>query len=166
MKNILLISLLLLISTSLFSQKTFTSRKGTKFFPGHQDIAITVTDSTVRYELFNHWYVMSYAELRQITIPKDSLDFYGNSNDSLQLKLSDKYVKLIDKRYKLNRKIKRTRLCVSPEMMRKISFAYSQSMKYDYVRHYELYEDENLDLCEEDFRKIVVTNLKKRITTR
>lgn len=166
MKNIILISLLLLISISSFSQKTFTSRKGTKFFPGHQDLAITVTDSTVRYELFNHWYVMSYAKLRQITISKDSLDFYGNSNDSLQIKLSDKYVKLIDKRYKLNRKIKRTRLCVAPEIMRKISFAYSQSMKYDYIRHYELYEDEDLDLSEEDFRKIVIKNLKKRITTR
>lgn len=166
MKNIILISLLLLFSASSFSQKTFTSRKGTKFFPGHQDIAITVTDSTVRYELFNHWYVMSYAELRQMTISKDSLDFYGNLNDSLQIKLSDKYVKLIDKRYKLNRKVKRTRLCVSPDMMRKISFAYSQSMKYDYIRHYELYKDEDLDLSEEDFKKLVIINLEKRIMTR
>jgi len=166
MKNIILIYLLLLVSASSFSQETFTSRKGTKFFPGHQDMAITVTDSTVRYELFNHWYVMSYAELRQLTISKDSLDFYGNSNDTLQIKLTDKYVKLIDKRYKLTRKVKRTRLCVSPETMRKISFAYSQSLKYDNIGPHGLYEDHDLDLSEEKFKKVVIKNLNETITTR
>ena len=164
MKNIILISLFFLISTSSFSQKTFTSRKGTKFFPGHQDIAITITDSTVRYELFNHWYVMSYAELRQITISKDSLDMYGESNDSLQIKLSDKYVKLFDMRYKLNRKIKRTRLCASPEMMRKISFAYSESLKDKNIEPHSLYEDKDLDLSETEFKKLVIDNLNE-ITT-
>lgn len=165
-RKILLIGLMLLFTISSFSQNTFTSRKGTKFFPGHQDMAITVTDSTVRYELFNHWYVMSYAELRQLTISKDSLDLFGNSNDTLQIKLTDKYVKLIDKRYKLTRKVKRTRLCVSPETMRKISFAYSQSIKYDNIGPHGLYEDNDLDLSEEEFKKIVIKNLNEIITTR
>lgn len=109
---------------------------------------------------------MSYAELRQLTIAKDSLDFYGKSNDSLQIKLSEKYIKLIDKRYKLNRKIKRTRLCVSPEIMRKISFAYSQSLKYDNIGPHGLYEDKDLDMSEEDFKKIVIINLDEIVTTR
>ena len=162
----LIIGILILFSISSFSQNTFTSRKGTKFFPGHQDMVITVCDSTVRYELFNHWYVMSYAELRQLTISKDSLDFYGNSNDSLQIKLSEKSVKLIDKRYKLNRKVKRTRLCVSPETMRKISFAYSQSIKYDNIGPHGLYEDKDLDLSKEEFKKKVIKNMDEIITTR
>jgi len=64
MKIKLTILLLTLVHLNSYSQDTFTSRKGFKFFPGHLDVVITVNDSNVRYELFHHWYSLSYAELR------------------------------------------------------------------------------------------------------
>jgi hypothetical protein len=72
MKIILSIMFLTLLQLYGFSQETFTSRKGSKFFPGHLEVVITVDSKNVRYELFNHWYSLSYAELRQITIPLDT----------------------------------------------------------------------------------------------
>ncbi len=59
MKIKLTIIFLTLIQLSSYSQDTFTSRKGSKFFPGHHDVVITVNNKNVRYELFNHWYCTS-----------------------------------------------------------------------------------------------------------
>jgi len=34
-----------------FGQENYTSRKGSKFFPGHLDISITIDKNELRYEL-------------------------------------------------------------------------------------------------------------------
>jgi hypothetical protein len=159
MKIKLTIIFLTLIQLSSYSQDTFTSRKGSKFFPGHLDVVITVDNKNVRYELFNHWYSLSYAELRQITIPLDSLNEFNQKNDSIKIELYKGKVKLTDKKYKLSRKIKHRNLCASPSTMRKISFAYKLSSEHKDIRHFELYEREDLNLDEEVFKKKVMEKL-------
>jgi hypothetical protein len=165
MKNTILISLFLVLSTYIYSQETFTSRKGSKLFPGHHEIVITVDSCKVRYELFNHWYTNSYAELRQITIATDSLKHYSESNDTLQIIIADNYVKITDKRYKINKKVKHKRLCNKPDIMRKISFAHSQARKHKGIGHYELYTNADLKLNEADFKRLVLLNLNKLLST-
>lgn len=145
-----------------FSQETFTSRKGSKFFPGHLEVVITVDSKNVRYELFNHWYSLSYAELRQITIPLDSLNEFNQKNDSLKIEIRKGRVKLVDKKYRLSRKIYHRNLCASASTMRKISFAYKISSQQKNIRHFELYDREDLKLEEEEFRKKVFGKLKEK----
>lgn len=154
-----IIFLALIQQLSSYSQDTFTSRKGSKFFPGHLDVVITVDNKNVRYELFNHWYSLSYAELRQITIPFESLNEFNQANDSIRIELQKGKVKLIDKKYRLSRKIKHRNLCASASTMRKISFAYKLSSEHTDIRHFELYEREDLNLEEEVFKKKVMAKL-------
>jgi hypothetical protein len=137
-----------LISLNLigFGQENYTSRIGSKFFPGHLDIVITIDTNVLRYELFNHWYTGSYAELRQISIKNDSLGEFDQSNDTISFKLHDNKIHLIDKRFGINKKIRHKKLCATPETMRKISYAYKVSSKNGKVRHYELYDLEDLKL--------------------
>lgn len=151
-----------LLQLNSYSQDTFTSRKGSKFFPGHLDIVVTVNNKNVRYELFNHWYSLSYAELRQITIPLDSLNEFNQKNDSIKIELHNGRVKLVDKKYRLSRRIKHGNLCASASTMRKISFAYKLSSKHKDIRHFELYNHEDLKLDEEDFKKKVIKKLKEK----
>ena len=162
MKIKLTIILLTLIQLSSYSQDTFTSRKGSKFFPGHLDVVITVDNKNVRYELFNHWYSLSYAELRQITIPLDSLNELNQKNDSIKIELHKGKVKLTDNKYRLSRKIKQKNLCASASTMRKISFAYKLSSKQKDMGHFELYDSEDLKLEEEEFKKKVIEKLKEK----
>lgn len=162
MKIILSIMFLTLLQLYGFSQETFTSRKGAKFFPGHLDVVITVDSKNVRYELFNHWYSLSYAELRQITIPLDSLNEFNQKNDSLKIEIRKGRVKLIDKKYQLSRKIYHRNLCASASTMRKISFAYKISSQQKNIRHFELYDREDLKLEEDEFRKKVIGKLKEK----
>jgi hypothetical protein len=75
----------------------------------------------------------------------------------------NKNVKLHDKRYGLRRQIKHRNLCASPETMRKISFAYEISIKYEDIKHFELYEREDLKLPEKDFQQIVRRKLNEKI---
>jgi hypothetical protein len=83
-------------------------------------ISVSVNNDTIRYELFNHWYALSYAEIRQISIPVSELEQW-NQNDSIRIEiLKTDNIKLQDNRYNLNRKIKHKNLCVSTEIMRKI----------------------------------------------
>lgn len=159
MKIILTIIFIILIQLGSYSQDIFTSRKGSKFFPAHLDIVITVDNKNVRYELFNHWYSWSYAELRQITIPLNSLNEFNKKNDSIKIKLHKGKVKLIDKKYRLSRKIRNRNLCASASTMRKISFAYKLSSEHEDIRHFELYEREDLNLDEEAFKKKVMQKL-------
>ena len=163
MKIRLTIILITLFQLYSYSQDTFTSRKGSKFFPGHLDIVITVDNKNVRYELFNHWYSHSYAELRQITIPLESLNDFNQKNDSIKIISHKGKVKLIDKKYRLSRNIKHKKLCASISTMRKISFAYKQSLQYKDIRHFELYNQEDLVLSEEDFKKKVIEKLQEKI---
>jgi hypothetical protein len=163
MKILLAILFFAFSQTVLFAQETFTSRKGSKFFPGHLDIVITLDSNKLRYELFNHWYSRSYAELRQLTIQLDSLEMFNNGNDSIKIELQNNKVKLIDKKYSLKRKIKHRRLCASTETMRKISFAYKVSSRHEGVRHFALYEPEDLNLSEKEFEQVVLKNLKEKL---
>jgi hypothetical protein len=162
MKIRLTIIFLTLLQLNSYSQDTFTSRKGSKIFPGHLEIVVTVDNKNVRYELFNHWYSLSYAELRQITIPLDSLNEFNQKNDSIKIELHNGRVKLVDKKYRLLRRIKHRNLCASASTMRKISFAYNLSSKQKDIRHFELYDHEDLKLDEEDFKKKVIEKLKEK----
>lgn len=162
MKFISTILLLILLQLHGYSQDTFTSRKGSKFFPGHLDIVITINNKNLRYELFNHWYSLSYAELRQITIPLDSLKEFNQNNDSIKIELRNGRVKLVDKKYRLSRRIKHRNLCASVSTMRKISFATKLSREHKDIRHFDLYNREDLALDEEEFKKKVMENLKEK----
>ncbi|MBA7572258.1 hypothetical protein ES708_14034 [subsurface metagenome] len=113
----------------------------------------------MRYELFNHWYSGSYAELRQIKIKLDTLERFNLSNDSISIIILDNKILLTDKRFHINKKIKHKNLCTSPENMRKISYAYKVSSDYENIRHYELYKSEDLNLSEDEFKKKVIENL-------
>lgn len=162
MKIKLTILLLILVHLNSYSQDTFTSRKGSKFFPRHLDVVITVDNKNVRYELFHHWYSLSYAELRQITIPLDSLNVFNQKNDSISIEFHNGKVNLVDKKYRLSRKIKHKKMCASVSTMRKISFAYELSTEHKNIRHFELYEPEDLNLDEEAFKKKVMEKLLEK----
>ncbi len=162
MKIKLTILLLTLVHLNSYSQDTFTSRKGSKFFPGHLDVVITVDDKNVRYELFHHWYSLSYAELRQMTIPLDSLNEFNQKNDSISIEFHKGKVKLVDKKYRLSKKIKHKKICASVSTMRKISFAYELSTEHKNIGHFELYKPEDLNLDEEAFKKKVMEKLLEK----
>ncbi|AHM62791.1 hypothetical protein D770_22730 [Flammeovirgaceae bacterium 311] len=83
------------LQIAAFGQSTYTSRKGTKFFPGHYDIAISIDSTNLRYELYNHWYAGVYSELRQVTVPLDSIEFYNKSNDSISFHMLKDKVRLV-----------------------------------------------------------------------
>jgi hypothetical protein len=160
-KLLFLLFAIFLFNSFSFGQTVYTSRIGSKFFPGHNDIVITIENDSVRYELFNHWYTSSYAELRQMKISLDSLEFFNANNDTIQIKVYDNTIWLVDKKYRINKKIKHKKLCASPEKMRKISFAYKISSSYEDIRHYELYTDDDLNLSETEFEKKVIENIKR-----
>ena len=149
------------ISIASYGQDSYSSRKGTKFFPGHLDIAITIDEKNVKYELYNHWYSGTYSQLRQIEIPIDSLEHFNQRNDSITIKITNNKVKLTDKRYKLNRKVKHTNLCNSTENMRKISFAVDLALHHSIGPH-GLYLYEDLKLEEFEFKQKVLGNLSKK----
>ena len=152
--------IILLVSTAL-AQRTNTSHKGSRLFPGHLDISISLNNDTIRYELFNHWYSWSYAELRQLSIPTSELENW-NLNDSIRItQLKSGNFKLIDSRYHIHRTIKHRKICATPETMRKISFAYEVSQANN-LRHYTLFERTDLQLSEQDFRTLVISNLNEQ----
>lgn len=166
MKIIFSIILTLCFSLTSFSQETYTARKGSRFFPGHLHMVISVDSTEIHYQLFNHWYSLSYAQYRDIKIPINELDNYGEKNDTLNIIMLDNKIKLVDKRNKLDRKIKHQRLCASVETMRKISYANSVAEKYEDMMHFHLYEHDDLKLTEEEFKKLVDKNLEEEIKKR
>ena len=166
MKHFFIYIFLISLNLNGFGQENYTSRIGSKFFPGHLDIVMTLDNNVIRYELFNHWYSGSYAELRQISIKKDSLELFNQSNDTISFNLLDNTIHLIDKRFGINKKIRHKKLCTSPENMRKISYAYKVSSKNGKVSHYDLYNWEDLKLSEEEFIKIVNDNMNKLNTNK
>lgn len=166
MKIIFSIILTLCFGLTGFSQESYTARKGSRFFPGHLHIVINVDSTEIHYQLFNHWYSLSYAQYRDIKIPFNELEKYGEQNDTLTIIVLDNKVKLIDKRNKLDRKIKHQKLCASVENMRKISYANSIAEKHEDMRHFDLYEHDDLKLTEEEFKKLVDKNLDEEIKKR
>ncbi len=166
MKITFSIILTLCFSLTSFSQETYTSRKGSRFFPGHLHIVINIDSTEVHYQLFNHWYSLSYAQYRDIKIPFSELEKYGKENDTLSIIVLDSKVKLIDKRNKLDQRIKHQKLCASVETMRKISYANSIAQKHDDMMHFHLYEYEDLELTEEEFKELVDKNLEEEIKKR
>ena len=157
-KLFLLVSFILIYSNSFGQEKIFTSRKGSKFFPGHFDIVVTMNNENIKYELFNHWYSGSYIELREISIANNEIEKFNLNSDSLKIEINKNSVHIIDKKYKLNKKIKSRKLCTSKENMRKISFAYEIAKKNN-IRHFSLYNYDDLKLTEDEFKKKIETNL-------
>lgn len=148
------------------SQDTFTERKGTRFFPGHLHIVISVDSNEVHYQLFNHWYNLAYAQLRDLKIPIGDLAKYDEQNDTLTIIQLDNKIKLLDKRNKLDRKIKHQPLCTSVATMRKIAYANSIAEKHEDMMHFHLYEHEDLELNEEEFKTRVNKNVEEELKKR
>ncbi len=157
--------LLQLSSHASRAQETFSARKGPKILPGHFDVVVTVDDKVVRYELYNHWYYRSYAELRQLTIALDTLDAFNRRQDSLKIELQQGKIKLVDKRYRLSKKMRHTALCASLPIMRKISFAQKFASK-EGLMHFDVYNYQDLELSEEEFERKVRENFKAKLKTR
>lgn len=166
MKIIFSIIFTLCLCKTGFSQESYTARKGSRFFPGHLHVIINVDSTEIHYQLFNHWYSLSYAQYRDINIPFSELEKYGEQNDTLTIIILDNKVKLIDKRNNFDRKIKHQKLCASVETMRNISYANSIAENYEDMKHFHLYESEDLELSEEEFKKLVDKNLKEEIKKR
>ena len=160
MKIIFSITLTLCVSFTSFSQETYTGRKGSRFFPGHLHIVIGVDSTELHYQLFNHWYSLSYAQYRDIKIPISELDNYGMKNDTLRILMLDNKIKLVDKRNKLDRKINHQMACASIETMRKISYANSVAEKHEGMKHFQLYGHDDLKLTEEDFINLIDKNVE------
>lgn len=129
-------------------------------------MVITVDSTEIHYQLFNHWYSLSYAQYRDIKIPINELDNFSEQNDTLTIILLNGKIKLVDKRNKLNRKVKNQNLCASLETMRKISYANQIAESYDDLRHYQLYDYDDLELQEEEFQKLIDNNLEEIINQR
>jgi hypothetical protein len=91
-----------------------------------------------------------------MTIQLDSLKEFNHKNDSIKIELRKGKVTLTDKKYRLSRKVKHRNLCASAPTMRKISFAYKLSSGQKDMRHFELYEHDDLKLDEEEFKKKVM----------
>ena len=158
MKSILLILGLTLFVFNAEAQAVYSAKKGPRFMPGHYHVIIHVNSTTVRYELFNHWYNQSYAQYRDLSIPIDSLAAFNATNDSLQIILKDDQVKLIDRKFKLNKTVKQTRLCAKTQEMRKISYAYTIANKSEGIKFYDLYQNEALKLPIAEFKALVDKN--------
>ena len=133
-------------------------------------MVISVDSNNIHYQLFNHWYSLSYAQDRDIIIPISELNKFNNENDTLTIIILNNKIKLTDKRNKLDRKVKHQKLCASKETMRKISYAYSIVEKHEDedIMHFHLYEYGDLKLKEEEFKKLVDKNLEEELkkTTR
>lgn len=129
-------------------------------------MVISVDSTEIHYQLFNHWYSLSYAQNRDIKIPINELDNYGEQNDTLTIIMLDNKIKLVDKRNKLDRKIKHQKLCASVETMRKISYANSIAEKHEAMMHFHLYDHDDLKLTEEEFIKLINKNLEEEIKKR
>jgi hypothetical protein len=162
MKIIFNILSILCLSLTAFSQESYTGKKGVRVFPGHLHVAISVDSTVIHYQLFNHWYNESYAQERDIVIPFSELQKYESQNDTLTIIVLNDKVKLIDKRYKLNRKVKHQKLCVSIDTMRKISYANSVADKHKSIRHFDLFEQDDLKLTEQEFKKVVDKNIEEK----
>lgn len=163
MKFIFGILLCIYFGLTGYSQETYTAIKGSRFFPGHLHVVITMDSSIIHYQLFNHWYCLSYAQYRDIRIPINELDKFNNENDTLTIIVLDDKVKLIDKRNNLDRKIRHQRLCASVETMRKISYANKLAERHENMMHFHLYDRDDLKLTEEEFKKLVEKNLEEKI---
>jgi len=166
MKTIFSIILTFCFSLISFSQETYTASKGPKFLPGHLHIVISVDSTEIHYQLFNHWYTRSYAQYRDIKIPVNELDNYGKLNDTLTILELDNKIKLVDKRNKINTKVKHQKLCASVDTMRKISYANSVAEKHEDIMHFHLYDDDDLKLEEDEFIKRINKNVEKEILKR
>ena len=162
-KIILSIILTLCFGVTSFSQETYTARKGSRFFPGHLHIVITTDSAEIQYQLFNHWYSLSYAQYRDIKIPINELDSFGEKNDTLTILILDNKIKLVDKRNKLDRKVKHQKGCASTATMRKISYANNLAEKREDTRHFRLYDYDDLKLSEEEFKKLIDKNIEEEI---
>lgn len=156
MNKILFFAVLAILNVTCRAQETHTGRKGSKLFPGHFDIVLTIEQDSVRYELFNHWYARSYSELRQVRLPL-------NGTASLRVEIHHGKVKLVDPEYGIAKRIKHSKLCATPRTMRNVSFAYkvAQSSRNIHIHHYDLYKSADLELAEHEFQQKVAARFEE-----
>jgi len=141
--------------------QVFTARQGLAFFPGHKDIQVSIRDSVLRYELFNHWYSGSYVTLRDIKIPLSGIRKFNIDHDSLKIIIKKNKITLADRKYRIFKNVRHTSLCLSAEKMRKISYAYRISAQNN-IGHLSLFNPDDLALNEFDFQQKVLKNLDER----
>lgn len=163
MKTIFIILLSFQLGTMCFSQESYSSNIGAKLFPGHLHVVIDVDSTEIHYQLFNHWYSLSYAQTRDVRIPLSEIDKYGEQNDTLTILLFKNKVKLIDKQNDLKQTVKHQKPCTSVATMRKISYAVAIASQYDRMNHFHLYERSELDLSEDEFKQRVNQNLEQAL---
>lgn len=155
--RLLLVPFAMIFTTSLFAQDIYTARKGSKFFPGHWDIAVSVYKDSARYEVFNHWYARAYDQVRQITLPLHT------PNDSIKIEVKGNKIYLVDAGLKLNKKLRRDK-DMPLDMMRKIAFASQVAHQQKDIKHFDLYRDpEDLALPEEEFKALVLANFALKL---
>ena len=158
----LLTLFILIITINASTQEVYSAKKCSRLFPGHAHVLITVDTENIHYELFNHWYSLSYAQYRDLIIPLHELQEFNSNNDSIQLEIFDKKVKLVDERYGLKKNVKHQKQCASTEDMRKISYACEITSETN-IKHFQLYDREELFLSEEEFEELVDSRLILRL---
>lgn len=139
--------------------KIYTGRKGLRLFPGHIEIVVSVSADTLHYELFDHWYSKSYSKLRDEKISLTDLTVFNLNSQDITITLKGNKLIVRDKQYKINQRLKDKNLCVPVQEMRKISYAYRVA-KLNSLNHYDLYQNNDLKLSEDDFYRKVDSKLK------
>ena len=163
MKMIFLIVFLNFLHTFCFSQETYSATKGPRFMPGHLHAVITIENKILHYHLFNHWYASSYRQYRDLKIPIEELAHFNETNDTLTITISQGKIKLIDRSYQFKKTIKQQKNCTSLATMRKIAYACQLADQNEQVRHFDLYDRQDLNLSESAFKILVNKNLKKKL---
>ncbi len=159
MKNYLILCCLLFSLTG-FSQKQYTGRVGPRFLPGHYSIFITIDSTQLTYEVYQHWYVKSYATYRDLTIPLDSLSNFDVHNDSLQITIKSNKVRVKDKTLRINRRIKHRKVCTNAAVMRNISYAVKIAQPHENIHHLRLFESADLNMSYDEFKAHVDQKLE------
>ncbi|MNK23689.1 hypothetical protein D3C87_419870 [compost metagenome] len=139
--------------------KIYTGRKGLKFFSGHIEIVVSVSADTLHYDLFDHWYSKSYSQLRDEKIALTDLTIFNLDSQGITITLKGNKVIVRDRQYKINQRLKDKNLCVPVQEMRKIFYAYRVA-KLNSLNNYDLYQNSDLKLSEDDFYRKVDLNLK------
>jgi hypothetical protein len=96
----------------MWGQDTLYAHKGLKALPGHFDIVIIHNKNSITYQLFNHYYTMSYVRFRNITVPIDSLIEF-NKQDSINIVIDKGQIYLKDKLFNISKKINKKKTCRS-----------------------------------------------------
>ncbi len=159
MKQILLMIIAVLFCQQIAAQNIYYGHWGSRLFPGHWDVFVTVSEDSIRYEAYNHAYTDWHIEKRKISIPVSDIDRYGTQNDTLQINIEEKriHIKDGDLDLKLQSKVKaKGSLC----RIRKLAYADKVARENGIKDFWDLYSYENFELTEEEFYAKVDDNLR------